>query len=184
MNSNLKKGIAITLAAGLLTTAASAGIRDQIKERFQSADTNGDGTVTHQEMMAKVTERFGDFDKNGDGFLELNELPKNMPMPEGLEQRVKKRMEKMAKRNPEMSNEMKELMKERFSHRSRRMNFVAKLDRDGDERVSVDEFASRKIRQFKRADQNGDGNVTMAEVKDTLKDRMRSMHRKMGRRSK
>lgn len=175
----LNRGIALTLMAGVLTTAASAGIKDHIEKRFKVADGNGDGVVTHEEMMAAVHKKFGKFDKNRDGYLELVELPKEMPVPDGMEQRMKKRLKAMTKKHPELSAEMKEHIEERFKRKHRRLNFVAKLDYDGDERVSVGEFAKRQIKRFKKADQNGDGNVTLAEAKDVSKQMMRHMHRKM-----
>ncbi|MEX0300696.1 MAG: hypothetical protein AB3N28_16595, partial [Kordiimonas sp.] len=59
-----------------------------------------------------------------------------------------------------------------------RLTYVARLDKDGDERVSVDEFAGRKIKRFKQADQNGDGSVTLQELEEAS-DKMRRHHRKM-----
>lgn len=181
---NLTKGIVLTMIAGALTTAASAGLKDHVAERFKALDGNRDGVVTHEEMMAEVHKKFGEFDKNRDGFLELSELPEQMPVPEKVAKRMEKRMEKMAKRHPEAAEEMKERMEDRFNRRRTRINFIAKLDRDGDEKVSVEEFVSRKIKRFKKVDGNGDGSVTLAEAEEAASKMAHRKHRKSKKRNR
>jgi len=153
-----------TMIAGASFAAAGKG------DRFKELDTNGNGVVTHDEMMAAVKVHFDKLDKNGDGYLTLAELPKEMPIPEHMEKRMEKRMERMAERAEKAGREFdEEELQDRF--KPTRIQFVAKHDRDGDEQVSLEEFSSRAVSMFKRADGNGDGEVTKAEMEDAGKHR-------------
>ncbi len=153
-----------SLIAGAAFAAGGKG------ERFKEADRDGNGVITHEEMMAAVKVKFDAFDKNGDGFLTLSELPKEMPMPEHMEKRLEKRMEKMAERAEKAGRDFDE---DEFEGKFKptRLRFVAKHDRDGDEQVSLEEFSSRAVHMFKRADANGDGEVTKTEMEDAAKQR-------------
>ena len=159
----------IISAALLGTMIAGASFAGGGKgERFKALDKNGNGVITHDEMMAAVKTHFDKFDTNGDGFLTLAELPKEMPMPEGMEKRMEKRMEKMAERAEKAGRDFDEDdLEGRF--KPTRIRFVAKHDRDGDEQVSLEEFSSRAVHMFKRADANGDGEVTKAEMEEAGK---------------
>lgn len=160
------KVISVALAA-LITSQAQAGDRG---ERFKEADTDGNGVITYEEMMATVKTKFAKFDKNGDGYLELAELPKEMPIPEHMEKRMKRHMERMEERAEDNGHDFdSEKMGDKW--KPTRIKFIARHDRDGDEKVSVDEFASGAVRHFKRADVNGNGEVTKDEIKEAMKQR-------------
>jgi Ca2+-binding EF-hand superfamily protein len=53
------------------------GMRERTDEHFKSADTNGDGQLSLDEVQAKMprlAERFSQVDKDGNGFLSKEEL--------------------------------------------------------------------------------------------------------------
>lgn len=179
----MKKTTRVSVASILIAAATIAGhaeTGDQIKERFAKADADGNGVVTHAEMMEQVRARFSEFDKNSDGFLELGELPKLMPIPEHRKERMEKRIakmkEKMAKRGKDIPEELETMPQ------PTRIRFVAKFDKDGDERVSLNEFARKATRHFKRGDLNGDGSVTMAEIEEAMKKQMKKRFKDKKRR--
>tara|TARA_R110002096_G_scaffold295347_1_gene489821 strand:+ start:211 stop:756 length:546 start_codon:yes stop_codon:yes gene_type:complete len=174
----LPKALMASFLIGVASIGSFASIKGGMLEQFKLADGNRDGLVTHDEMMVMIQKKFNEFDKNGDGFLELNELPKEMPVSDMMQKRMGKRLKKMAKRHDGNEIQLRDHIEERFKVKHSRINYVARHDADGDERVSVEEFAGRKIKHFKRADQNGDGNVTLAELDETSK-KMQHHHRKM-----
>ncbi len=146
-------------------------------EAFKAADANGDGVVTKEEVLAKAKGHFDAFDANKDGFLELGELPKEMPVPEHMQKRLEKmkeHMEKMGKGDDERHGFMQRRGK------PSRMNFIAKHDVDGDERVSFEEFSSHALRFLERADKNGDGKVTEDEAKTMHQHHREKMKKRVG----
>lgn len=159
--SNISIACVVSFA---LSSSVLAGAHGGAK-RFEEADKDNNGIITHEEMMAKVQERFEEFDKNGDGFIELAELPKEMPIPE----RMQKRMEEHKKRLAEEGKEIPEAKKKKWEKRKpTRIKFIAKMDKDGDEKVSVEEFGRKMVKHFKRADMNGDGSVTKEEAEKAM----------------
>ena len=158
-----KTTVLAALAAFVMIGAAGAHADDHEggMKRFEDADKNSDGIVSHDEMLASVQAKFSEFDKNGDGYIELAELPKEMPVPEHMKERIEKR-------KAEMSDEQKERFEKKMENREKRkpsrIDFVARMDRDGDEKISLEEFSKRAVQHFKRADQNGDGEVSKAEA--------------------
>lgn len=179
---------AVSLLAVQSAQAAAPGkaaLKERMEKRFEEVDTNRNGIITHEEMMANVREKFAELDTNRDGFLTLQELPKEMPIPDHMKERMEKRVERMAEKARENGVEFDEDdMPDHFGKHGKptRLNFMAKHDKDGDERVSVDEFARKAVRMFKHADLNGDGSVTKAEAGEAMKKRF-GKHRK-GRHSK
>jgi len=184
-----KKTIAISatalFATGVLAADGSKERRAELaekmkahlEERFNELDSNRDGIVSHVEMMLKAQEKFAEFDKNRDGYLTLEELPKLMPIPEHARERMKKRAERMKERMDERREDFHpdDMLNTsgphhgRFEGRPTRLHFIAKHDRDGDERISLEEFAAKPVGHFKRMDMNGDGEVTKAELLEAAK---------------
>lgn len=156
---------ALLLGSAVTATVYAAPGGDRMKKMFEELDADKNGVVTHAEVMAKSQLKFNEFDKNGDGFLELAELPEVMPVPD----RMKKRMEKRAKKLQERVERKGIEDIQEVAVAPTRLKFVARHDRDGDERVSVEEFSVRAIKMFKRGDINGDGTLTMAEAEDAVK---------------
>ncbi|TNE65226.1 MAG: hypothetical protein EP335_05920 [Alphaproteobacteria bacterium] len=155
----------LVVISGLLLVAGAAAADDKPRDMFADLDTNKDGVITHEEAMAKVRAKFAEFDKNKDGYLELAELPKEMPVPERMEKRMEKMKERMEERAERRGEEFDPEDLERRG-KPTRIQFIARHDRDGDERVSLEEFADRAIGHFKRADINGDGKVTKEEANE------------------
>lgn len=174
-----KKLLKLSIMAAAFGLGATAVVADGHKERFKEADTNGDGAVSHAEMMARVQAKFAEFDKNADGFIVLDELPKEMPMNEKRAKKLEKKKEKMEKRLKEKGVEDTDaFMKKMHERKPTRMKFMARHDHDGDERLSVEEFGSKMIHMFKRMDLNGDGTVTMEEAKEAKGKFMKRRHKK------
>jgi len=182
---------AVALTAGAFADKHEAANHKEMKlERFNAADTNKDGLLSHAEAMARVKEKFDSFDGNGDGYLELAELPKEMPLPEHMKKRMEHYKEKMnahaEDHTDEKSGDMRKKMRKRLAEHGMkrgkftRLKFVAKLDQDGDERVSLDEFSVRAIKRFKHHDLNGDGNISLAELEKAPKPHM--MKKRQGKR--
>jgi Ca2+-binding EF-hand superfamily protein len=168
----LKQTIAISTIALVAGTAVAAGKMD---DRFKEMDKNSNGIVSHAEMMAQVQARFAKLDKDGDGYLTLAELPKEMPVPEHVKERMEKRADRMQEKMKERAERAgrefdEEAFEDRFENRKpTRLRFVARLDRDGDERVSLEEFSTKAVRLFKHADQDGNGELTKAEADEARK---------------
>ncbi len=160
-----------SVAASMSIYSASAGDEKAV----QGADTNGDGVLTNAEVMTVATAKFDALDKNGDGTLTLSELPKQMPMGEMRAKRIAKMKEHRAN-NPEKAAEFKARREESRMRRQSRMAFIARIDANGDEQVSREEFMAPVERRFAHADADGDGEVTAEERKKAHK-KMRK-HRK------
>jgi len=173
----MKKMAVLLVTAGLVlagSLGASVMAEDKIKDRFKKHDSNGDGIVSHQEMKAQVQAKFDEYDQNRDGFVELNELPVTMPVPSHKSERRERRRSKMQEKMAERGHEMPEKFAEHMEQHGKptRIKFIAKLDRDGDERVSVEEYMRKAIKHFKHRDVNGDGNVTLEEIETARSHRM------------
>ncbi|MFC3050753.1 EF-hand domain-containing protein [Kordiimonas pumila] len=167
----------VSVLAVLATGAASADGGGDKMEMFTKADKNADGVVTHAEMMASVQMKFAEFDKNKDGSIVLSELPEKMPVPEGMEKRLAEKKAKLEKEGKEISEEKLKKWEER---RPTRVQFLARMDDNKDEKISLTEFAEPLVRHFKRADINGDGSITKAEAEEAGKHRGKDHHGKKG----
>lgn len=141
---------------------------------FNQLDQNADGTVTHDELMVQIRARFDEFDTDRNGLLELAELPDVMPLPERAERRIEKLRERFAERAARQGEDFEpRITPEELEERMRptRMKFIARLDKNGDEVVDIDEFGAPMFKRHKRADLNGDGSITFAELEEAHKQR-------------
>ncbi|PCI64006.1 MAG: hypothetical protein COB37_03395 [Kordiimonadales bacterium] len=166
MRSN--KLIAAASMIVFATVGVTAADDAEKMDHFKKADANGDGTVTHAEMTAAIGKRFAGLDKNGDGFIELSELPEDMSSVLPM-RHIKKDMRENKRKMRENHSQDDEALrgkKRKMMHRRKptRISFIARLDKDGDEKVSLVEFAKKPTHMFKRADANGDGTVTSEEA--------------------
>ena len=156
--------IAIATAVG-----APAIAQENPQTIFDRLDQNADGTVSYDELMVEVRSKFDEFDTDRNGLLELAELPAEMPLPERAERRIEKMKQRIEKRRAKMGEDFEprfspEELEERM--RPTRMKFIARLDTNGDEVVDIDEFGAPMFKRHKRADLNGDGSITRAEVEE------------------
>ena len=60
---------------------------------FTEKDSNGDGMVTHAEMLNHTQQKFDGLDGNHDGFIALDELPEVMDFPAHVKPKMKTRHE-------------------------------------------------------------------------------------------
>ncbi len=163
--------IAVSLI-GLVAASAAAqptnlvNFKAEAKERFLALDTDSSGAVSHDELMAQAANRFAEYDQDGNGILLLEELPLKMPLPPRAERRIERMQEKAERRGGEVGRAT-------FEERARdkqpsRMKFMARMDRDENEQLDLEEFAAPMIRRYKHADINGDGTVTESEFDEAM----------------
>lgn len=141
MKNLVTLGAAVVAIAGLALGPAHA--QDQgadpmagpsERPSFQSLDTDGDGSITMEELTAKTTARFAETDADGDGKLSADE----------------------------MTAAMIARVSERAAAGSARM--IERRDTDGDGLLSQAELGGdRGSRLFKRLDADADGVVTEKE---------------------
>ncbi len=148
--------------------------RERAKEVFRQLDVNNDQVVTHDELMLEAQKKFVEFDQNNNGAITLGELPEKMPLSPRAERRIAHMKDRAdarqqagaQRRGPRMPpDERAEKM------RSTRIKFMARMDKNGDEQVNLEEFAAPLVNRFKRGDINGDGEVTTAEFEQSLEQR-------------
>ena len=174
-------------AAALLAVPASAQqdgpapafdraqIEARIAERFQRVDADRDGFVTREEaegaragVRAQRQERRGerrealfarlDADRNGVISREEFERPQARANGERRAERGERRAERGERRG------------QRFAHRRARMGGgfggegFARLDSNGDGRVSLAEAIAARLQRFDRVDSNRDGRIDREEI--------------------
>jgi Ca2+-binding EF-hand superfamily protein len=118
-------------AAAVLVTAAVAGdAAAQRSERvFEVLDADDDGFVDRAELRQARGQRFGRMDRDGDGVVSAEEI-------EALRARARRLIE--ARLNAADADDDGAITRAEFDALEYRL--IAKGDRDGDGRVSADEF--------------------------------------------
>lgn len=163
--------IALSLV-GLMATSAQAqpenigDMKAEAKERFLALDTNNSGAVSHDELMAQAAKRFAEYDRDGNGILLLDELPLKMPVPPRMQQRIERMKDRAERRGSEAGRNAIEARV--YDRQPTRMKFMAHVDRDENEQLDLEEFATPLIKRYKHADINGDGTVTESEFDEAL----------------
>jgi Ca2+-binding EF-hand superfamily protein len=114
--------------------ALAAGTKRDPGEMLANADTNGDGRITRAEFIAARAKLFARLDRNGDGYLDKQDVPQGL----------------FARRNGEAADRLQQAM--------------MMLDKNGDGRISHDEFVNGPSLLFDRADTNHDGVVDAREL--------------------
>lgn len=177
--------------AATITCAISASLLAQDnrsrgpEEAFRNLDLNANGVVTHEELMLEAQKKLAEFDQDENGIVVLGELPEQMPLSPHAERRLAHMKEK-AEARANSGEEQRDRRGPRFSPEERaekmrptRIRFMARLDKDGNEQLTVEEMAAPLIKRFKRADINGDGEVTIAEFEQSIEQRKHKRGRKM-----
>lgn len=160
-----------------------------MKRHFEEADQNDDGQVTSQELQTAITAKFAAIDANSDGQLTEDELS---AMRSKRQSEMKgKRIAKLDKNDngaidrdeapPRMARHFDEVdadgdgkltqaelgegwKKHRRGKDGRGKKGHAHFDENGDGVVNAEEFSQRAFGWFERADADGDGTVSLAEI--------------------
>ncbi len=104
-------------------------------------DADKDGAISADESAAQATKKFDEIDKDKDGSVSLDELDKYRDAEKA------KREAEMKKREGEM-----------------KQKYRAKVDPDGDGKITKDEFLKSAAERQKKMDVDGDGKVTKEEA--------------------
>ncbi len=180
--------VTTAVSASLLAQDAEPrGPRESAREAFQQLDVNNDQVVTHDELMLEAQKKFTEFDQNKNGAITLGELPERMPLSPRAERRIAHMKDKAEAREqagaPRHERRGTHMSPDERAEKMRptRIKFMARMDKNGDEQVNLEEFAAPLVKRFKRGDINGDGEVTAAEFEQSLEQRR---HKRRGKAQK
>ncbi|MBZ9678718.1 EF-hand domain-containing protein [Mesorhizobium sp. ES1-1] len=127
--------------AGLLLGAGSACAADGgARELFRRIDTNGDRKLAFSEIQAARAQMFDRIDANRNGQLDAGEV-------RAAVERVKSKRDFQATQLAGLQTQ------------------ADRMDRNGDGRISRDEFAAFIPDRLLRADTNGDGALSISELR-------------------
>jgi uncharacterized protein (DUF2141 family) len=133
--------IVIAFAGLLLCGGCSALAADQgARDAFRRIDTNGDRTLQFSEIQAARARMFDRLDANHNGLLEPDEVRAAVAQ-------VKAKRDFQAERFAGLRTE------------------AGRMDRNGDGRISRDEFTAAIPDRLLQADTNGDGALSIAELR-------------------
>lgn len=130
-----RSALIAALLLGLAPLSAAHGQDVPGQRILQRVDTNGDGAISKDEMIAARERLFKKLDRNGDGVIDEKEI-------EGARDAIMDRAD---------------AAQARLGNRWRRM------DTNGDGKVSEEEFRNRTP-LFDLADRNGDGKLSADEI--------------------
>ncbi|MCC8364291.1 hypothetical protein LK996_14545 [Lysobacter sp. A6] len=133
-----RKTLCTLIAAMLATAAFSAAANKSGDDKFKMMDTNSDGQVSSAEHAAGVTKMFGEMDANKDGFVTAAEMDARHAM----------KADKGDMRGHDMKSSDK----------------IAKMDKDGDGKLSAAEHDAGAADMFKMADSDGNGMLSQSEM--------------------
>lgn len=130
-------------------TSAPADDKESGHERpLAEMDADKDGAVSAEEAEARATQKFEEIDTDKDGSVSLDEMDKY-------------REAEKAKREAEMKKH-EDQMKQKYR---------AKVDPDGDGKITKEEFVKSAAEHQKKMDVNGDGKVTKEEAMERRNNR-------------
>lgn len=137
------------LSAGVLAVTAIFVVHSasaQKGNRLAALDTNNDGTISRQEALSAQVQTFRRMDDDGDGELGADDFARIQP-------------------EAESGQPSRKLLRARRQARER---WIANLDRDGDARVSLDEYQAAMTPYFDRLDGNSDGVLDGSELQNAI----------------
>ena len=131
------QGVSAALAILVLSTISVSALQAQPMPAgtpLLRLDTNGDGTVSRDEVAAARERLFARLDRDGDGAISVEEV-----------------------------DVLRDVIMDRAVAAQARLGTAARrMDTNGDGKVSLEEFRSRSI-LFDLADRDGDGKISAAE---------------------
>ncbi|MBK1699032.1 EF-hand domain-containing protein [Rhodovibrio salinarum] len=173
--------LAVAVGAAGVALQAQAAMpafgRPSVPPFFAAADANDDGAVTRDELHAFVQEQLTAMDADGDGIVSEDEFE------DGLDDRrqamAQARFDQLDKNgdgalSPDEFDQARAApaMQRSRPNDDRRAEFLfRRLDANDDEVLQAIEVTSFADRVFARADANGDGQVSEAELQDMRPDR-------------
>ncbi|MEP2784539.1 MAG: EF-hand domain-containing protein [Pseudoruegeria sp.] len=142
--------VVATTMAGATVAEAKKGPRHHGKEAmtFEQMDTNGDGIITAEDLVAKQAERFATLDADGNGEVSAEELIAHAKSEN--EERMQKQSERMIEHMDE--NDDGVLSAEEMSGKDRGERMFKHFDTNEDGEISEEEFAAA---QEKMKDRKG-----------------------------
>jgi len=166
----------IIASAGLAYMGSFAALADSAPRMFAQFDTDQDGRIAEAEVRAVTEAKFAALDTNGDKMLTLEELPQEMPVDPFVAERGARKAKQIAKRAARNGIDVdEEQIRQRMA--PTRMKFMARMDKNGDEQVSFDEFSARAFRMFERVDSNADKYIDQAEA-DAAREKMQKRRKR------
>jgi hypothetical protein len=157
--------ITTILTGGLLSVAlAGTALAGPMGKR---ADLDNNGQLTKAELTTHLDQRFKAIDANGNGQIETGEMQaaKQERQAKRAERRETRSGDAVGKRSGEHRGE---------GRGGKHTGMRGQLDANGDGVISRDEFGTRALKRFDRADANSDGILTQEEraaVKEARKAR-------------
>lgn len=88
--------LAVALSITAVTADARGGDRGGMRAEFSTLDADGNGEVTQAEMLAYAQQRFDEVDTNGDGSLSAEELiaARSADVSDRMERRINRMLER------------------------------------------------------------------------------------------
>lgn len=80
----------LAVLGGLALIAAAGSVAAQTAEQLAEADSNGDGSVSKQELSDMRADMFAKLDRNGDGFADSKDAPAFGPPEKKFEEAFEK----------------------------------------------------------------------------------------------
>jgi hypothetical protein len=175
----------LTLTATATTVAAVLGALTPLPAAawggpgLQRADLNRDGVIDRTEVEQLRAERFARLDANGDGFVDPSErvrprqrgpqsagpqAPWAGPQAPWAGPQAPWAGPQAPGAGPQAMPYPQGAWGGRHKGPGGHGNFFSRMDRDGDGRVSREEFMGRPHRMFERVDVNRDGRITGEEL--------------------
>lgn len=140
----MKKLMIGTLAAaGVAVMAASAFAAQGPGERWEKADTNGDGEISAAEMSARQAEFLEAADTDGNGAVSKDEMKAY---------REARRAERRAERNPDKNEDG---VVDRTEFLNAAQDRFDRMDKNGDGVLSEDEQRRKRGRHHRRGGDRG-----------------------------
>lgn len=138
------------ISLGATFAPAFAKERRGMSFEFSDFDTNGDGQITQDEVMAFHASKFAEADADGDGQLSKEEIVARLTAESDTsrEQRIERMVDRMFSHLDENEDGGISLEEQQGSERAGRM--FERLDRDEDGAISEEEMAKAKDRHGKR----------------------------------